>query len=140
MKARFDLKGFEKYLEELTKAGVDIDAAADRALEKGSQVLHTEMQLLVPVGQAAEGDEHPGNLKRNITVEGPFRDGNLHYVLVGVSSKDAETAIYGNVQEYGSPGKNIPAQPYIRPALDSKRAAYKKAVKESLVAEGLVNQ
>lgn len=137
--AKMDLKGFDKYLEDIARAGVDIDAAADRALLKGAEILHAEMDRLAPVGAASEGDEHPGNLKRNIVIEGPFQDGNLHTISIGVLDADKETAIYGNVQEYGSPGKHIPPQPYIRPAIDGKRAAAKKAIKQSLVNEGFVD-
>lgn len=57
---------------------------------------------------------------------------------VGVIHKlqftDEKTAIYANVQEYGS--ATTPAHPYIRPALDEdKRAARKamlKVLKQSL--------
>ena len=138
-KATFNLQGMAKYLEDIVQAGIDIDPAADRALQAGAQVLHPEMQRLVPVGNAAEGDEHPGNLKRNIVIAGPFQEGNLHTIEVGVLDADKETAIYGNVQEYGSPSKHIPAQPYIRPAIDGKKSATKKAIKQSLVSEGFVD-
>jgi HK97 gp10 family phage protein len=138
-KASFNLNGMAKYLEDIVQAGVDIDPAADRALQAGADVLLPEMQRLVPVGDSAEGDEHPGNLKRNIVIEGPTQAGNLHTIEIGVLDADAETAIYGNVQEYGSPSKHIVAQPYIRPAIDGKKAAVKKAIKQSLVNEGFVN-
>ena len=75
----------------------------------------------------------------NIVINGPFRDGNRNYVEVGVITDDAETAKYANVQEFGSPSKHIPAQPYIRPAIDRKKAAAMRAIRESLKAEGMVD-
>lgn len=130
-RARFDTKGFEQYLEAIARAGEDIDAAADRALLAGAQVLHKEMDILVPKDE--------GNLQDHIVIDGPHQDGNLHYVEVGVVNADAKTAIYGNVQEYGSPSKNIKPQSYIRASQDRKGAAVKKAIRESLKAEGFVD-
>ena len=138
-KASFNLNGMAKYLEDIVQAGVDIDPAADRALQAGANVLLPEMQRLVPVGDPAEGDPHPGQLKENIIIEGPIQEGNLHTIKIGVSADDKEVSTYGFVQEVGSPSKHIPAQPYIRPAIDTKRAATKQAIKQSLVKEGFVN-
>ena len=129
--AKLELRGLEQYLEAIQQAGLDIDAAAQRALEKGGAILETEMERLVPK------DEH--NLEANIVLVGPFQDGNFSYVEVGVVNADDETAIYGNVQEYGSPSKNIRAQPYIRPSIDGKRSAVNKVIRESLKSEGFVD-
>jgi HK97 gp10 family phage protein len=130
-RARFDLRGMAEYLEQIQQAGLDIDAAAQRALGKGGAVLETEMERLVPK------DER--NLEAHINIDGPHQDGNFSYVEVGVINADEETAIYGNVQEYGSPSKNIKAQPYIRPSIDRKRSAVMKEIRESLKAEGMVD-
>lgn len=132
---RFETKGLAEYLENIQKAGRDIDAAAQRALMKGAAVLEAEMESLAPIDT--------GNLLEHIQIKGPLQEGNFNYVEVGIihdaSFTDAETATYGNVQEYGSPSKNIPAQPYIRPAIDRKRAAVMRLLRESLKAEGLAD-
>lgn len=130
-RAYLNTKGLSEYLENINQAGMDIDAAAQRALQKGGVILETEMETLAP--------EDEGNLKSHINVDGPFQDGNYNYIEVGLVNADAETATYGNVQEYGSPSKNIPAQPYIRPAIDRKRAAVMREVRESLKSEGLAD-
>lgn len=136
----FDLKGFGEYLEEIARAGQDIDAAAQRAIAKGADILEVEMESLVPIGDAAKGDPHPGNLLAHIKTKGPLQEGNFSYAEVGVihdlAYTDAETAIYGNVQEYGSATNK--AQPYIRPAIDSKRRTVMTTMKESLQEEGLI--
>jgi len=129
-KARFDLKGMAEYLEEIARAGLDIDAAAQRALLKGGEVLHADMDSLVPVEE--------GDLKAALVIDGPHQDGNFSYVDVGVVNAPAEIAIYGNVQEHGSPSKNIPAQSYIRAAIDRMRSKVMKAIRESLKSEGFV--
>ena len=48
-RARFDLKGMAEYLEQIQKTGVDIDAAAQRALVKGAEIFYDEMVALAPV-------------------------------------------------------------------------------------------
>jgi HK97 gp10 family phage protein len=125
---KLELGGLANYLEEIARAGQDIDAAAGRALDAGSQPILTEMKRLVPK------DTH--NLEGHLGVDGPHRTGNFSYIEIGVITADKETAIYGNVQEYGS--SSVAAQPYIRPALKSKKSAAMKAMKESLKSEGLV--
>ena len=130
-RAYLQTKGLAEYIENLQAAGKDIDQAAQRALGKGAVILQDEMQNLVPVDE--------GNLQAHIVIEGPFQEGNFSYVEVSVVNADAKTAIIGNVQEYGSPSKNIAAQPYIRPAIDRKRAAVLRTMRESFIAEGLAD-
>lgn len=125
---KLELSGLRAYLEDLAAAGKDVDAAAARALEAGAQPVLAEMKALVPK------DTH--NLENHLGVDGPHRDGNFSYVDIGVVTADKETAIYGNVQEYGS--SSVAAKPYIRPSFKSKKSAAMKAMKESLKGEGLV--
>jgi HK97 gp10 family phage protein len=127
-KGKLELKGLSAYLEDLAAAGKDVDAAAARALEAGAEPILDEMKTLVP--------KDTRNLERHLKIEGPRQDGNFVYVDVGIIDADENTAIYGNVQEYGSSSNQ--AQPYIRPALKSRKAAAMKAMKESLESEGFV--
>lgn len=125
---RLELGGLANYLEDLARAGQDVDAAVQRALPKGADEILPEMKTLVPK------DTH--NLEAHLGIEGPHQEGNFSYVEIGIITADKETAIYGNVQEYGS--SSVAAQPYIRPPLKSKKAAAMRAMKESLKSEGLV--
>ena len=125
---KLELSGLANYLEELARAGQDIDAAAGRALDAGAQPILAQMKVLVPK------DTH--NLEGHLTIDGPHRTGNFSFVEIGLVAADKETGIYGNVQEYGS--SSVQAQPYVRPALKSKKAAAMRAMKESLKSEGLV--
>ena len=110
IKAKLETKGFADYLERIAKAGRDVDAAAKEALQAGGEVLLAGMQRRVP--------KDTGNLHDSLAVEGPFADGNTHFVMVGLSSSaDGETTRYGNAQEFGS--SSMAAQPYVRPTLDS---------------------
>jgi len=127
-KGRLEFSGLANYLEELARAGQDVDAAAARAIEAGAEPILKEMVRLVPK------DTH--NLEHHLKVDGPHKEGNFTFIDIGVIDADANTAIYGNVQEYGSASNA--AQPYIRPALKAKKAAAMRAMKESLKGEGLV--
>jgi HK97 gp10 family phage protein len=132
-KGSLNLNGLSAYLEELARAGKDVDEAAGRALVKGAEPILDEMEKLVPVGDPAV-DPHPGNLRNHLAVDGPHQDGNFISVDVGVINADEDTGIYGNVQEYGSASNE--AQPYIRPSLKGKKSAAMRAMKESLKGEG----
>jgi HK97 gp10 family phage protein len=123
VRTRFEIKGVDEYLEKLRKAGQDIDAVADRALAAGGEILAEGMRRRVPK------DTH--NLEKHIGVTAPAADGNVHYVEVGVLEADADTARYGNVQEFGA--ATTPAQPYIRPTIKEDWSKARKAMKQVIV-------
>lgn len=121
---KFSLAGIDAYLEELAKLEHDVDAVADEVLLEAGKVVQADMQRLVPI--------KTGNLHDHIQIDGPHQDGNFHFVEIGVlhdlSFTDADTAIYGNVIEYGS--ARVAAQPYIRPALAKNRTIIRKTLKQ----------
>ncbi len=136
IKTRLTTKGFEEYLEKIARSGRDIDAVADVALEAGGEILLDGMERRVPVGESPH-DPHPGNLKAHLELMGPVQDGNFHYIDVGLGKDtDADTARYGNVQEFGS--ATTPAQPYVRPTLDSDMGKAKKAMHQIFVESGMI--
>ena len=113
-------------MEQIVASGKDVDQAADQALASGGRVLLEGMQRRVP--------RDTGNLMDTLKIRGPLRDGNYHFVEVGLVGADAETARYGTAQEYGT--SNMAAQPYIRPAMNEDirkaRLAMRKAFEELL--------
>jgi HK97 gp10 family phage protein len=128
---KFTLSGVGAYLEELNRLGHDIDVVAQEVVLEAGQQIQADMQNLVPVDT--------GNLYDHIQINGPHRDGNFHFVEVGVihdiSFTDAETAIYGNVIEYGS--SRVNAQPYIRPALKKNKSIMRKTLKNLFERMGI---
>ena len=131
-KTSFSLKGLEEYLEKIAEAGQDVDAAAQKALMEGAKVAQSGMQRRV------RKDSH--NLENHIQIDGPYQEGNYSFVDVGLINKkeftDAETARYGNSQEYGT--SSMPAQPYIRPTMTGDKAKITQAMKQSLEEDGLL--
>lgn len=133
-------KGIEDLIERLAQIGEDVDAAAARALVAGGDEVLTGMLNNVPVGNPAQ-DPHPGLLKRTLERTEPKLDGNYTFVEVGVSRRaSADVARYGNAQEYGyrRGGRHYPPQSYIRKGFDERKAAFRKALKDSLVKDGML--
>ena len=129
VRAKLETKGFAEYLERIVQAGRDVDQAADQALLAGGEVLLSGMQRRVPK------DTH--NLEQHLTIDGPHQDGNFHYIQVGIDrSTDAETARYGNAQEYGT--SSMAAQPYIRPTIDTDYRRARAEMKGSLEQAGII--
>jgi hypothetical protein len=126
-KVTLTLEGFDAYLDELQKAGRDIDLVAEQCLDAGGNVLVAGMQARAPYGV----------IKQAIRKTVVMADGNKRYLYLGVlRGTDAETARIAAVWEFGGrsspspknprrhPRPGIRARPYIRPTLrnDSKKA------------------
>jgi HK97 gp10 family phage protein len=129
---KFSMKGLENYLETIAQAGENIDEAAANATHEGAIVAQSGMVSRVPV--------LTGNLREHIRVYGPETDGNYSFCEVGIlhnrGMTDAETARYGNAQEYGT--SSMPAQPYIRPTIKEDGAKVKAAMRKSLKSDGVL--
>jgi hypothetical protein len=126
-KVTLTLDGYEAYLDELMKAGQDIDRVAEQCLDAGADVLVAGMEKRAPFGV----------IKQAIRKTVVMADGNKRYIYLGVlRGTDAETARIAAVWEFGGrttpspkdprrhPRPGIHAKPYIRPTLrnDSKKA------------------
>ena len=74
------------------------------------------------------------NLELHLVKTAVQQDGNFVYGEVGLIGADAETARYGNAQEYGK--ANMAAQPYVRPTMDADKRKIRKAMRDSLKADG----
>ncbi len=135
---KFDLKGLDEYLEAIAKAGRDVDAAADKALLAAAEIIQDGMLAEIE----AQGLIDTHNLENHIRIKGPIVDGNFHQVEVGVihdiAFTDANTARYGNAQEYGyvQDGRHYPARSYIRTGFDKNRKKALAAMKQSLIDDG----
>jgi len=132
----YDMKGIEDIIENLSTLGVDVDKSAAKAVAAGGDEILDGMLINVPVGDPAQ-DPHPGQLKRTLERTEPKMDGNFTFVEVGISRRaSADVARYGNAQEYGY--RHHPPQSYIRRGFDEKKAAARKALRDSLVKDGMI--
>lgn len=128
VRIKVETKGFAEYLERVAELSGDVDRIAGDALEAGAQILLDEMKERVPVLTR--------NLKDHLAASAVQQDANFVYVDVGILDADRDTAIYANVQEYGSTSN--PAQPYIRPAFDTSKSRVRAAQKEVFQKAGVV--
>lgn len=121
IKAKLITKGFEDYLERLARAEKDLNAAVAEALQAGGDILLSGMLNRVP--------RDTNNLADHLGIEGPFRDGNSHFIRVGVlRTADKKTALYANYQEYGTP--RMAAHPYITPTIKNDMGKARKRMAE----------
>ena len=133
------MKGIEDLLENLVQKGLDVDAAAAKAVVAGGDEILDGMLINVPVGDATKGDPHPGQLKRTLVRTEPILSGNYTSVTIGMpNGAPADVARYGNSQEYGyrRGGKQYPPQSYIRKGFEEKKSAARGAIKNTLKDEG----
>lgn len=120
------MTGMREYLERVARANRDIDDIVDEALLAGAQVLLVGMQKRVRY--------KTGNLQRKLVIVGPVRDGNFHFVFVGLPDNvDAETARYGNVHEFGS--SSVQAQSYVRTTMKKDGSKANKAMRNKISSE-----
>ncbi len=126
-KVTLTLEGYEEYLDELMKAGKEIDPVAEQCLDAGANVLVAGMQSRAPYNI----------IKQAIRKTAIMADGNKRYLYLGVlRTTDAETARIAAVWEFGGrttpspknprrhPRPGIHGHPYIRPTLrnDARKA------------------
>jgi HK97 gp10 family phage protein len=121
MKAFIDLKGIEEYLVQLQKAEKDLDVAADNGLRAAGEILIAEMRARVPFDT--------GNLRDHLVLNGPFQDGDDHYVYAELDMRDRENMLYGVFVEYGT----VYTEPrsYIR----AGRNAAKSKARQAMISE-----
>lgn len=134
-------KGIEDLLERIVQKGLNVDAAAAKAVAAGGDEILDGMLSNVPIGDAMKGDPNPGRLMRTLKRTEPILDGNYTFVIIGMPpDAPADVARYGNAQEYGyrRGGKQYPPQSYIRKGFDEKKARARQRVKETLIQEGML--
>ena len=133
IKTRLTTKGFEAYLERIASAGQDVDAAADAALTAGGLILQDGLRQRVP--------KDTGNLEAHIGISAVKRDGNNHYIDVGIlKGTDPNTIRYAFSQEFGWGDKkgHKAGQPYIRPTLDNDMKKARMEMRKILESWGLI--
>jgi len=127
-KATITVKGFEKYLEDIFKAGRDVDQIVDKALIAAGDVFLAGMKSRVPVDT--------GHLLSNVTRTDPLVYANKHVIYVGVlDGVDKETAIQAVVVEFGS--VRTPAQSFVRKTQDEDKRAARRAMVSVFKANGM---
>lgn len=117
-----------------------------RALHDGARVIRDEAKRLAPVLKTPDKRRHPGELKGNIVEHASREQWNTVYVRVRTrgyifadgpdNSKNKKSSTrkgnpnYWWLVEFGT--SKAPAQPFLRPAFESKKAAALREIQASL--------
>lgn len=151
MKGTWGMKGLDEWLQNVERAGVDIDAATARAVDAGADV--------ALVGMRRRVRKRTGRLAAHLDRSSVKQEGNVFTADVGLLDlgkplrnygarrKDSKRRgknrkqwpqefLYGVFQEFGSP--KMAAQPYIRPTFDGDKGKIRAAERESLKKDGMV--
>lgn len=125
-KGKLTLNGVDAHLERLAQLGRDVRTDAAEALQAGGEVAQEGMKKRVR--------KDTRNLEEHLVVNAPVIDGNFVSVEVGLIGADADTARYGNAQEFGT--SSMPGQSYVRATLDNDRSKIRAAIRASLEGKG----
>jgi len=130
----FQLNGLEQYLENIQRAGNDVDVAASEAVDAGAEIVFEDVQANAPVLKKDDPRRVKGQLKSDVYRTEVQHDGDYHFVVVGVDEK--KDLPYETFVEYGT--SDTAAQPFFRPGFDNNRNKVHAAEREILKDKGLV--
>lgn len=127
--ASFSIQGIDEMLEAMQLEAERVERNGPDAAMAGAKVALEAMEETAPV--------RTGGLKGHIKIKGPFFDTvDGHHADVFPTGKDKYGERYetiGFVQEYGR--SNMPAQPWMRPAVETKADAIGAAVADALMRD-----
>jgi len=138
---KFDDTALQAKLDALR---VNLQEAVRPAAQAGAQILYDEVRMRAPISTKAHSTKgksqtyQPGNLKASIYQvysKSNSGDSKASYQI----SYNQKKAFYGRFIEFGT--ARSPAQPFIRPAYDSKKSAALEASKAKFLelAKGAIN-
>jgi HK97 gp10 family phage protein len=133
-----EVKGLQELGERLRLMKSEVSLKIGRqAVNAGAQVIKKQAIANAPIWpkpHKLEGVMVPsGNLKKNIVVKKIKSPLVAEYIVtVRGKKKDAYAARYGRLVEFGT--VKMAAEPYLRPAFDSKKSEAVEAIKAKLIA------
>lgn len=128
--ANVKIEGLEELLKALDQFPKNLQKKALRpALREGAKVIHKQAKRFVPVDE--------GDLKRSLKVRAAKRN-RKGIVAVNVQTSSEANVFsgeqfYGAFVEFGT--SKTPAQPFLRPALDTSATEAKEAVADKLAQQ-----
>ena len=127
--ASFNVTGIDELIQGMSLEAERVDRNGPAAAMAGAKVAINAMEGTVPV--------RTGGLKGHIKAKGPYYNSvDGHHADVVPTGKDKYGERYetiGAVQEYGR--SNMPAQPWMRPAVETHGDAIGGAVADTLMRD-----
>lgn len=126
--ATFEVKGLEEYMENLLKAGADIDEAVGQACLAAAQPVYDDLV------QGLKRHQETGASLAGVLDFKVQQDGNYIWVDVGISGENESWHFV--FVEYGSP-HNRPADPVVRTAFEANKTKVQSIIKQVLREAGV---
>jgi HK97 gp10 family phage protein len=124
VKASFEIKGLDAYLEDLARAGEDVDQVVTDVLTEAAPFAKAELEANL----RKTSETWTGETAESIASSSVQRDGNYHFIELTAGGKDAPGAIY---KEFGSTRQA--AEPFFRPAFRKLRQHKLKAMMKEVM-------
>lgn len=129
MKSTFQLRGLDVYLEEIQRAGEDVDKVVQEVLSEAAPVARDRMEAIL-----RNTSEQWTGATADTLFAGPVQqDGNFIYFELGADVKADEAGLY---KEFGTTRQA--AEPFLRPSLtELRRTGIKRMLKAVFERMGL---
>lgn len=133
-KVRFQITGLEQYLENLKKAGANIDEVVAEAIQESAKPIEADIK------KWAEKHKRTGAVLRGVWTTPLKRDGDKFFVEVGISGNEMDDELKSEAWhavflEYGTP--KMKADPGIGPAFRNNKTKIKTIQKRILERGGV---
>lgn len=129
MKVRMQLSGLEEYLENLKRAGANIDEVVSEAIYESAKPIEADIRAW------AEKHKRTGAVLEGVELTPVQREGDRLFVEVGVSTEKNPHAWHAAFVEYGTP--KMKADPGIWPAFNKNKAKVRRIQREILQRGGV---
>jgi HK97 gp10 family phage protein len=123
----FEVKGLDGYLEDMVKAGVDVDQVVADVLTEAAPIAEEELATAL-LRTKQSGEVWTGETEASITASSVQSEGNYHFIELSVGGADVPQAFH---KEYGSTRQA--AEPFIRPAFTKLRRSKLKAMMKQVM-------
>lgn len=128
-KVTFELKGFEELLEQVQKAGGNIEEAVTEAIQESGK------PVLEDIRKWAKKHKRSGAALEGVDQGPPRNDGGLIYADIGVNSDISPGAWHIAFVEYGTP--TVKADPGVHEAFRKNKNKIRKIQAEVLRKAGI---
>jgi HK97 gp10 family phage protein len=129
MKGSFQLKGLDVYLEEIARAGEDVDKVATEVLSEAAPVARDRMEAIL----RNTSEQWTGETAASLFAGPVQQDGNYIFFELGADTREELAGLY---KEFGNTRQA--AEPFLRPALtELRRTGIKKMLKQLMERMGI---
>lgn len=112
------IQGSDELIDNLKKLGSNLSGALEAAATSGAMLIQNEAKDLAPY--------RTGTLRRSIHTE------TVEKTSDSVTLKVGTDVVYAAAQEFGIDDRNLPAHPFLRPAVDHNKEKLVDEIRKAL--------